>query len=133
MMRSPPNGVSRTSRVCPGSKKTFVPAGTASRMPHADARSKSSVRLTSKKWKCDVTPTITSPRFTTLSASPSSHCGSTSHGSGGPSRAIGSCRTIRRLPSANRASTSTRGTSAATPSSTSFSVSASYPAASASV
>ena len=59
----------------PGRRTTFTPAAIASRSPQAAARSKRSARLTSKKWKCDVTPTGTSPSLTTSSgvARPSSH------------------------------------------------------------
>jgi hypothetical protein len=89
-------------------------------MPQAAARSKRSARLTSKKWKCDVTPTATSPSFTTVSArSRASHSIAASACGGGPDAPIGSCSTSSRLPSANSASTSTRRTSAATPPATS--------------
>ena len=54
------------ARARPGSKKTFSPGGIARRMPQAAARSKRRARLTSKKWKCDVTPTGRSPSLTTV-------------------------------------------------------------------
>ena len=66
--RAPPNGRRRTVTGWPGSKKTFTPAGTSSRMPHAAARSKRSARLASKTWKCEVSPTTTSPSLTTSMA-----------------------------------------------------------------
>ena len=59
--RAPPNGRRRTVTGWPGSKKTFTPAGTSSRMPHAAARSKRSARLTSKTWKCEVSPFPSAP------------------------------------------------------------------------
>ena len=46
----PASGISRTSRVWPGSKRTAVPAGMSSRMPRALPRSKDSSGLVSKKW-----------------------------------------------------------------------------------
>ncbi len=53
-----------------GSKKTFSPGSIASRIPHAAARSKRSARFVSKKWKCEVTPTGTSPSLTTAARGP---------------------------------------------------------------
>ena len=49
-MRAPPKGISRTVRVCPGSKRTAVPAAMSSRRPRAAARSKASAGLVSAKW-----------------------------------------------------------------------------------
>jgi hypothetical protein len=49
-VRLPASGMSRTSRVWPGSKRTAVPAGMSSRIPRALARSKDSFGLVSKKW-----------------------------------------------------------------------------------
>ena len=46
----PPNSISLTSLLSPGSKRTAVPAGTASRLPKDAPRSNSSARLVSKKW-----------------------------------------------------------------------------------
>ena len=69
----------------PGSKNTLAPGAIARRMPQAAARSKRSARLTSKKWKCDVTPTATSPSLTTVSArSRASHSIAVSPPRGGP-------------------------------------------------
>src|SRR5690606_33603749 len=48
--RSPASGTRSTSRAMPGSKRTAVPAGTASRCPQAAARSNASAGLTSAKW-----------------------------------------------------------------------------------
>ena len=48
--RLPASGMSRTSRVWPGSKRTAVPAGMSSRMPRALPRSKDSAGFVSKKW-----------------------------------------------------------------------------------
>ena len=52
--RAPPIGTSGASVGTPGSKRSADPAGIASRMPYAAARSNESRGLTSKKWKCDV-------------------------------------------------------------------------------
>jgi hypothetical protein len=49
-MRSPASATSVTVRVCPGSKRTAVPAAMSRRKPRARARSKSSASLVSKKW-----------------------------------------------------------------------------------
>ena len=43
-------GTSATSRSMPGSKRTAVPAGTASRSPQAATRSKDKAGLASAKW-----------------------------------------------------------------------------------
>ena len=89
-------------------------------MPHAAARSKSSARFVSKKWKWLVTPTATTPVLVTVSAwSRASQRSSGSPWGGAATAATGSWSTIRRLPSANSASTSIRATSATTPSPTS--------------
>src|SRR5215472_12172069 len=65
--RRPPNGTSRTVLASPGSKRTAVPAGISSRWPAAAARSNSSARLASAKWKWEPTWTGRSPRLTTRS------------------------------------------------------------------
>ncbi len=72
----------------PGANVTFSPAGIASRRPQAAARSKRRSRFTSKKWKCDVTATVTAPSFvtSTVVTSPVSHVGATALGCGGASR-----------------------------------------------
>ena len=47
---APASSTSSTSRLCPGSKRTAVPAGIFRRMPRALARSKARASLVSKKW-----------------------------------------------------------------------------------
>ena len=107
----------------PGGNTTFSPAGIARRMPQVASRSNRRSRLASKKWKCEVTATRTAPSFVTsaVAAASSLQVGGTDAGCGGPLRITGSCRTSRRIPSSNSASTSTRGIRPATPSSTSSS------------
>ena len=75
----------RLRAATPGRKKTLAPGAIASRMPQAAARSKRSARLTSKKWKCDVTPTGTAPSLTTVSpCSRARHSSAVSATGGGP-------------------------------------------------
>src|SRR4029453_505000 len=83
--RAPASSTSVTRFSSPGSKRTAVPAGTLSRMPNACARSNRSVRLTSKKWKCEptwmgrsavlvnISSTARRPWFATTSPSPSTY------------------------------------------------------------
>ena len=56
-----------TSRSSPGSNRVAVDDGMFRRNPKAAARSNSSARLTSKKWKCDPTCIGRSPALRTLS------------------------------------------------------------------
>src|SRR5215470_9369097 len=63
--RAPPIATSSTSRVSPGSNRTAVPDAMFRRMPYAAARSKTSHRLTSRKWKWEPTCTGRSPVFET--------------------------------------------------------------------
>ena len=85
----------------------------ASRMPHAAARSKRSARLTSKKWKCDVTPTGTVALVDDRRARVSLRqpLDARPPARGGPVAPDRVVQHDSRLPSANSASTSTRGTS----------------------
>src|SRR5690606_10834149 len=65
--RSPASRTSVTVRVCPGSKRTAVPAGMSSRHPSAACRSNTSASLVSWKWYCEPTWTGRSPVLATTS------------------------------------------------------------------
>ena len=106
--RARDRGELRRSAAPPGRSTTFAPGAIASRRPQAAARSKRSVRLVSKKWKCDVTPTGTSPSLTTSSATPLLQPLGLDRlrRPAAASRRIGSCSTTSRCPSVNSGSTS---------------------------
>ena len=118
----PPNGRPYSRRGSPGSKKTFAPAASASRMPQAAARSKLSARLSLEEVEVrgDADGDLALVARGERAQRPSRHSSGGSGGSaGGASRADRVVQHDQPLPSANSASTSMRGTSSATPSSTS--------------
>jgi len=124
----PPKATSVTARLCPGSKRTAVPAGMSSRMPKPAARSKSSALLASKMWKCEPTCTGRSPVLvmvrlvrrrpaeSVMVPAPGMISPGGGPCSGAPSAGrIGSCRVTSLVPSGNTHSTCSTVAIAATP------------------
>ena len=108
-----------TSRGMPGSNRTDVPAGTASRCPQAAARSKSSAAFASAKWKCEPTCTGRSPVLRTVTVSTGRPAlisiGAVAGKNLARDHAIGPCTVTSLVPSGKVASTCTSASISGTP------------------